>query len=111
MMTSEIFALGTGLCEIMEWQVPYQMIKDELAVEPHKADGKLPDLSDDNPARDIIMWCWTEYALVFESWEEYITFKTVSERLKRHLEEYRVNLASGTNPPQFTYTSVGKLLW
>ncbi|KAF4948551.1 hypothetical protein FGADI_9546 [Fusarium gaditjirri] len=62
----ELFALGTGICEITEWSVPYGEIEiDELQEKLIK--GKYPDLSEDNPARHVIQKLWNlEYASVRE---------------------------------------------
>lgn len=83
MMAREIFALGTALCEITEWCVPYGTSVDDEEVEMLRIRGKLPDLSADNPAKDIIMRCWTEYSSVSESWEEYTLAREVCRSLRQ----------------------------
>lgn len=84
MMAREIFALGTALYEIIEWKVPYGIsTDDEEVVDPCKRRGELPVLSKDNPAKNIIMRCWTQYASVSESWEEYTLSQDVHQSLQQ----------------------------
>lgn len=53
----ELFALGTGICEITEWVVPYGEIQiDELQDKLMR--GQYPHLSEDNPAKYIIRGLW-----------------------------------------------------
>ncbi|RYC81645.1 hypothetical protein BFJ63_vAg15452 [Fusarium oxysporum f. sp. narcissi] len=53
----ELFALGTGICEITEWSVPYGEIGiGELQEKLMK--GKYPHLSGENPARHVIQKLW-----------------------------------------------------
>ncbi|KAI0473544.1 kinase-like protein [Xylariaceae sp. FL0804] len=53
----ELFALGTGICEITEWAVPYGKIEiDELQERLGK--GEYPHVSKDNPAGCIIRRLW-----------------------------------------------------
>ncbi|KAK4108614.1 kinase-like protein [Canariomyces notabilis] len=56
----ELFALGTAICEITEWAVPYGRPEevDEDAVQRMLARGEYPHVSDDNPARDVIWRLW-----------------------------------------------------
>ncbi|KAF5676557.1 tkl kinase [Fusarium heterosporum] len=60
----EIFALGTGICEIMEWAVPYGEIEVE-ELQQKLMDGVYPHVSEDNPAKDVIQGLWKlEYGSV-----------------------------------------------
>lgn len=53
----ELFALGTAICEITEWALPYGPIdEDELAQKVY--DGGYPHVTEDNPVRDIIQKLW-----------------------------------------------------
>ncbi|AEO61113.1 hypothetical protein MYCTH_2113082 [Thermothelomyces thermophilus ATCC 42464] len=56
----ELFALGTAICEITQWAVPYGRPGevDDEAVQRKLARGEYPRVSDDNPARDIIWKLW-----------------------------------------------------
>ncbi|GJC88063.1 interferon-induced, double-stranded RNA-activated protein kinase [Colletotrichum liriopes] len=55
----EMFALGTGICEISEWCVPYGSgIGEGEVMEALKA-GKFPTVSGDNPAQSIIRQLWS----------------------------------------------------
>jgi serine/threonine protein kinase len=56
----ELFALGTAICEITEWAVPYGRPEevDEDAVQRMLARGEYPHVSDDNAARDVIWRLW-----------------------------------------------------
>ncbi|EJT71453.1 serine/threonine protein kinase [Gaeumannomyces tritici R3-111a-1] len=56
----ELFALGSAICEITEWTVPYGP-EHEVTYEEVQAmllAGEWPDISLDNPAEDIIRRCW-----------------------------------------------------
>lgn len=49
----EVFALGTGICEITEWAVPYGEVEvDELQEKLGK--GEYPHLSEDNPVAFVV---------------------------------------------------------
>lgn len=53
----ELFALGTGICEITEWAVPY----GELGIQELQErlmNGEYPHVSEDNPAGSIIRKLW-----------------------------------------------------
>lgn len=53
----ELFALGTGICEITEWAVPYGTLDiDEL--QKKLMGGEYPHVSQDNPAGSIIRKLW-----------------------------------------------------
>ncbi|OBS20088.1 hypothetical protein FPOA_11809 [Fusarium poae] len=56
----ELFALGSAICEILEWKVPYGSTTEVSDCDISKAlsIGKWPDLSDDNPAKAIIQKLW-----------------------------------------------------
>jgi serine/threonine protein kinase len=53
----ELFGLGTGICEITEWAVPYGEIEIEELQEKLMS-GEYPHLSKDNPAKYIIRGLW-----------------------------------------------------
>lgn len=57
----EIFALGSAVYEITEWQMPYGNAADETIVDNKLHRGILPDLRRDNPAAEIIKKCWEGY--------------------------------------------------
>ncbi|KAI1067515.1 hypothetical protein LB506_003855 [Fusarium annulatum] len=62
----ELFALGTGICEITEWEVPYGEIEIEELQEKLMR-GEYPHLNEDNPARHVIRGLWNlDYASVQE---------------------------------------------
>jgi serine/threonine protein kinase len=62
----ELFALGTGICEITEWAVPYGEIEIEELQEKLMSE-EYPHLSEDNPAKNIIRGLWNlDYASVDE---------------------------------------------
>lgn len=91
MMAREIFALGTAVCEITEWRVPYGTSRDdEEELNPRMRRGELPDLSPDNPAKQVIMKCWTEYPSVSESWDEYTLASEVCQSLRQLTDRDRV---------------------
>jgi serine/threonine protein kinase len=54
----EIFALGSAIYEITEWQVPYSAAIDDMAVDKALGRGEWPLLSEKNPAGFIIQECW-----------------------------------------------------
>ena len=83
MMKREVFALGTAVCEITEWRVPYNTSEDDEDLNPRMGRGELSDLSTDGPAKDVIMKCWTEYSSVSESWEEYTMAREVCQKLRQ----------------------------
>lgn len=53
----ELFALGTGICEITEWEVPYGNVEIEELQEKLMR-GEYPHISEDNPAQHIIQGLW-----------------------------------------------------
>ncbi|KAF9770164.1 hypothetical protein IL306_012320 [Fusarium sp. DS 682] len=53
----ELFALGTGICEITEWEVPYGKVEIEELQEMLMR-GEYPHVSEDNPAKYIIQRLW-----------------------------------------------------
>ncbi|KAI1016918.1 hypothetical protein LB504_007160, partial [Fusarium proliferatum] len=59
----ELFALGTGICEITEWEVPYGEIEIEELQE-----------NEDNPARYVIQGLWNL---------DYTSVKDVADALRR----------------------------
>ncbi|KAL2024565.1 hypothetical protein VTK56DRAFT_7608 [Thermocarpiscus australiensis] len=61
-MAEELFALGSAIHEVMEWQVPFWDVP-EYELDGIYADDKLPELAPDNPAADIIRKCWQEAIL------------------------------------------------
>lgn len=53
----ELFTLGTAICEIIEWAVPYGSIEvDEL--QQTLLDGVYPHVTESNHVRDIIQKLW-----------------------------------------------------
>ncbi|KAL2756697.1 hypothetical protein ACRALDRAFT_1062392 [Sodiomyces alcalophilus JCM 7366] len=53
----ELFALGTAICEITEWALPYGPIEvDELQQKLQQ--GEYPHVSEDSPVRDVIQKLW-----------------------------------------------------
>ncbi|RTE72754.1 hypothetical protein BHE90_012826 [Fusarium euwallaceae] len=59
-MSRELFALGSAIYEIVEWKVPYGSstdISDDGVMEA-LSNGKWPEVSDDNPAKNIIQKLW-----------------------------------------------------
>ena len=92
MMAREIFALGTAVCELTEWRVPYgTSFDDEDELEWRLLRGEHPDLSGDNPAKDIIKRCWTGYSSISESWEEYTYAHEVCQSLRQLTDQDRVH--------------------
>ncbi|EXL93208.1 kinase-like domain-containing protein [Fusarium oxysporum II5] len=62
----ELFALGTGICEITEWEVPYGNVEIEELQEKLMR-GEYPHVSEDNPAQHIIRGLWKlDYSSVQE---------------------------------------------
>ncbi|KAF4989054.1 hypothetical protein FGRMN_9384 [Fusarium graminum] len=60
----EMFALGTGICEITEWSIPYGEIEIE-ELQEKLMNGIYPYLSEDNPVKAIIQGIWRmEYSSV-----------------------------------------------
>ncbi|KAG8670644.1 hypothetical protein FPOAC2_10022 [Fusarium poae] len=63
----ELFALGTGICEITEWALPYGEIEIE-ELQEKLMHGAYPHLSEDNPAKHIIRGLWNlDYTSVEEA--------------------------------------------
>lgn len=85
MMARELFALGSAIYEITEWKVPYGNSTSEQEAGKRINRGELPVLDENNPARDIIMRCWTEYILAQESWAEYTLAREVYYGLRELL--------------------------
>lgn len=85
MMARELFALGSAIYEITEWKVPYGNSTSEDEAGKILSCGGLPVLDEKNPARDIIMRCWTEYTLAQESWIDYTLAREVYYELRRLL--------------------------
>ncbi|KFA81799.1 hypothetical protein S40288_06987 [Stachybotrys chartarum IBT 40288] len=56
-LAMELFALGTAICEITEWAVPYGLIEIE-ELQQKLMDGEYPLVSEINPAREIIQRLW-----------------------------------------------------
>lgn len=55
--SKELFALGTGICEITEWAVPYGEIEIE-ELQARLGKGEYPHVSEDNPVGFIIRKLW-----------------------------------------------------
>lgn len=55
----ELFALGSAVFEITEWNVPYDGVSEHDLVWMVYRD-ELPSISEDNPVRDVIDRCWHE---------------------------------------------------
>lgn len=53
----EMFALGTCICEITEWAVPYGEIEIE-ELQEKLMNGEYPHVSGDNPAKHLILKLW-----------------------------------------------------
>jgi serine/threonine protein kinase len=61
MIAKELFAMGSAIFEIKEWKVPYAEAGDnERQVTRWVYEGKLPSLSLENPATELISKCWAE---------------------------------------------------
>lgn len=56
-LAMELFALGTAICEITEWAVPYGSI-DVEELQQKLIDNEYPHITEDNPVRDIIQKLW-----------------------------------------------------
>ncbi|KLO81378.1 Uncharacterized protein LW93_8087 [Fusarium fujikuroi] len=66
-LEKELFALGTGICEITEWEVPYGEIEIEELQEKLMR-GEYPHVSEDNPTRHVIWGLWhLDYTSVQEA--------------------------------------------
>lgn len=57
-MARELFALGTAIYEITEWNIPYGIEADEVEVDKALGRGEWPKLSPDNPAEPVVRRCW-----------------------------------------------------
>jgi serine/threonine protein kinase len=61
-LEKELFALGTAICEITEWTVPYGPIEIE-ELQQKLLDGEYPHVGDSNPVKDVIHKLWSfEYS-------------------------------------------------
>ncbi|KAL2017244.1 hypothetical protein VTK56DRAFT_2403 [Thermocarpiscus australiensis] len=58
MLQRELYALGSAVYEITEWEVPYAHIGDDEDIWDVVEGGQMPIISNDNIARDIITRCW-----------------------------------------------------
>ncbi|KAI0543267.1 kinase-like domain-containing protein [Xylaria digitata] len=56
-LAMELFALGTAICEITEWVVPYGSIEVE-ELQQKLLDGEYPHITENNPVRDVIQKLW-----------------------------------------------------
>jgi serine/threonine protein kinase len=56
-LAMELFALGTAICEITEWAVPYGSIEVEELQKKLLA-REYPHIAENNPVRDIIQKLW-----------------------------------------------------
>ncbi|KAH6983686.1 kinase-like domain-containing protein [Ilyonectria sp. MPI-CAGE-AT-0026] len=56
-LAMELFALGTAICEITEWAVPYGSIGIE-ELQQKLLDGEYPHVTENNPVRGIIQKLW-----------------------------------------------------
>lgn len=75
----ELFALGTGICEITEWAVPYGEIGIE-ELQERLMKGEYPHLSEDNPVGFIIRKLWDSgYSSAKEAADD---LRDVSSQLK-----------------------------
>ncbi|KAF5658514.1 TKL kinase [Fusarium circinatum] len=52
-LEKELFALGTAICEITEWAVPYGPIEIE-ELQQKLIDGEYPYVGESNPVKDVI---------------------------------------------------------
>ncbi|RKK20043.1 hypothetical protein BFJ68_g1815 [Fusarium oxysporum] len=65
----ELFALGTAICEITEWTVPYGPIEIE-ELQQKLMDGEYPYVGDSNHVKDVIKKLWHfEYSSAQEAVE------------------------------------------
>ncbi|KAL5603296.1 hypothetical protein FOBRF1_010829 [Fusarium oxysporum] len=69
-----LFALGTGICEITEWDVPYCNVEIEELQEKLMR-GEYPHITEDNPAQHIIRGLWK------------LDYSSVQEAAKAHDED------------------------
>ncbi|KAJ4135278.1 hypothetical protein NW768_004900 [Fusarium equiseti] len=53
----EMFALGTCICEITEWAIPYGEI-DIAELQQKLMNGEYPHISDENPVKHVIQKLW-----------------------------------------------------
>ncbi|KAI7772957.1 NADPH-ferrihemoprotein reductase [Diaporthe eres] len=56
-LAAELFALGTAICEITEWTLPYGPVEEEEILQK-LSDGEYPHLTENNPVRGIIQKLW-----------------------------------------------------
>ncbi|KAJ4281973.1 hypothetical protein NW764_004657 [Fusarium oxysporum] len=62
----KLFALGTGICEITEWEVPYGNVETE-ELQKKLMRGEYPRVSEGNTVRHIIQGLWNlDYSSVQE---------------------------------------------
>lgn len=54
----ELFSLGTAICEITEWAVPYGPYTEMMEIHSRVQGGEWPHVSEGNPAAGIIRKCW-----------------------------------------------------
>ncbi|KAH6696924.1 kinase-like domain-containing protein [Plectosphaerella plurivora] len=79
----ELFALGTSICEITEWAVPYGEIEIEELQERLRK-GEHPHVGEDNPAKSIIRKLWdSDYSSAKEAAE---ALREVSARIIAEME-------------------------
>lgn len=65
----ELFALGTAICEITEWTVPYGPIEIE-ELQQKLMDGEYPYVGDSNHVKNVIKKLWHfEYSSAQEAVE------------------------------------------
>lgn len=57
-LAEELFALGTGICEVTEWAVPYGLIEME-ELQERLGKGQYPHVSEDNPAASLMQDLWS----------------------------------------------------
>ncbi|KAJ9421699.1 kinase-like domain-containing protein [Fusarium oxysporum] len=68
-LEKELFALGTAICEITEWTVPYGPIEIE-ELQQKLMDGEYPYVGDSNHVKDVIKKLWHfEYSSAQEAVE------------------------------------------
>ncbi|SCO77993.1 uncharacterized protein FRV6_02205 [Fusarium oxysporum] len=68
-LEKELFALGTAICEITEWTVPYGPIEIE-ELQQKLMDGEYPYVVDSNHVKDVIKKLWHfEYSSAQEAVE------------------------------------------
>ena len=71
MVVRELSALSSAISETTEWKVPYDDSTTEQEAGKMLDCGELPVLDENNPARDVIMRCWSEHISAQESWAEH----------------------------------------